>query len=202
MRAGCVRARTAGSPWGKQFTLVRVLVRSPSDIYVACLYIFWVPQKQKVQITHDLLRIRISHEISCEHHSRSIQGIAWNFEISKEKNRENISCCTNCFYIWHHAINIFPSIGLSYRKPIFLIQKTPCTSQGKACGCRKLPHDTRRVFLCMRTRTSARASVNTPSLFMCEHSVQTRSVGPAMWAGTRAHASVNAPLQRSFAWFH
>ena len=49
--------------------------------------------------------------------------------------------------------------------------KMPCTNQGKACGCGKLPHDTWRVFLWMWACESACASVNTPSLFMCEHRV-------------------------------
>ena len=35
-----------------------------------------------------------------------------------------------------------------------------------------------QVFLRMRARTSPRASVNTSSLFMCEHSVWARSAGP------------------------
>ena len=59
------------------------------------------------------------------------------------------------------------------------------TCQRKACGCGKLPHDTRRVFLRMRARTSARTSVNTLSLFMCEHSVRARSAGPAVRTRTR-----------------
>ena len=46
----------------------------------------------------------------------------------------------------------------------------------------------------MRARTSARTSVNTLSLFMCEHSVRARSAGPAVRTRTPARASVNAPL--------
>ena len=40
-RAGCVRARTAGSACGKPFTLVRVLALNPENISLACLYVFW-----------------------------------------------------------------------------------------------------------------------------------------------------------------
>ena len=41
---------------------------------------------------------------------------------------------------------------------------------------------------------SARTSVNTLSLFMCEHSVRARSAGPAVRTRTPARTSVNAPL--------
>ena len=59
------------------------------------------------------------------------------------------------------------------------------TSQRKACGCGKLPHGTRRIFLRMRARRSARTSVCVLSLFMCEHSVRARSAGPAVRTRTR-----------------
>ena len=59
--------------------------------------------------------------------------------------------------------------------------------------CVKLPHDTRRVFLRMRAGTTARASVTTPSLFMCKNSVRARSSETAVRARTPASASVNAP---------
>ena len=39
-RAGCVRARTAGSACGKPFTLVRVLALNPENISLACSYVF------------------------------------------------------------------------------------------------------------------------------------------------------------------
>ena len=46
----------------------------------------------------------------------------------------------------------------------------------------------------MRARTSARSSVNTTSLFMCEHSVQACSARPAVRTRMPLCASVNAPL--------
>ena len=79
----------------------------------------------------------------------------------------------------------FSLIDLSYWKLNFLTPKTSWTSQRKAWKCGKLPHDTRRGFLRMQAPTYARASVNTPSLFMCEHSVRARSAGPAVRARTR-----------------
>ena len=81
----------------------------------------------------------------------------------------------------------FPLIGLSYWKLNFLTPKTSWTSQRKACGCGKLPHDTRRVFLRMRARTS-----------QCEHSlfihVWTFHAGPQ--CGPRS-AGPHAPV-----WMH
>ena len=71
-RAGCLRARTVGSAPGKLFTLVRVLVLNPENISLACSYVFWVWRGQNDQRTLDLLKIRLSHQISCKHHSRSM----------------------------------------------------------------------------------------------------------------------------------
>ena len=44
--------------------------------------------------------------------------------------------------------DIFPLIGLSYWKLAPLTPKTSCTSYGKACGCGKLPQDTRFFSKC------------------------------------------------------
>ena len=73
-RAGCVRTRTAGSACRKPFTLVRVLVLNPEKISLAGSYAIWVRRGQNENRTLDLLKIRLSHQISCKHHSRSMLG--------------------------------------------------------------------------------------------------------------------------------
>ena len=137
--------------------------------FLACSYIFWVRWWQNEQRTLGLLKIRLSHQISCKHHSRSILE-----SFKYQKYHHNTS---HLLYL-HHTIDIFPSIGLSYWKLNFLTPKTSWTSQRKACGCGKLPHDTRRVFLCMRVRTR-----------QCEHflfiHVWAFGAGPAVRARTR-----------------
>ena len=72
--AGCVGARNAGSACRKLLTLVRVLLLNPENISLACSYVFWVRRWQNEQRTLDLLKIKLSHQISCQHHFRSILG--------------------------------------------------------------------------------------------------------------------------------
>ena len=163
--AGGVRAGTA---CGKPFTLVRVLVLNPENISLACSYIFWVWRGQNEQRTLDHLKIRLSHQISCKHYSRSMLR---TFKYLKYRHNTSLSVSAS-----HNKY--FPSIGLSHWKLNFITPKTSRTSQRKACGCGKLPHDTRRVFLRMRVRTR-----------QCEHSlfihVWTFGAGPAVRACTR-----------------
>ena len=176
--AGGVRA---GPHCGKPFTPVRVLALNPENISLACSYVFWFRRGQNEQMTHDLLKIRLSHQSSCKHNSRSMFGIS-NIKSIAIKHH------TSCIDL-HHIINIYPSLDLSYWKLNFLTPKMSWTGQRKPCGCGKLSHGTRRIFLHMRARTSARTSVNALSLFMCEHSVQARSAGPAC-GPARPHAPV------------
>ena len=128
---GCVRARTAGSACGNRSHWCRSWCWMPRT-FLCLVHTF-----SEFDDDNGLVKIRLSHQISCKHHSRSKL-----VSFKCYKCRHNTS---HLLYL-HHTINIFPSIGLSYWKLNFLTLKTSWTSRRKASGCGKLPHDTRWVL--------------------------------------------------------
>ena len=101
-RAGCVRARTAGSACEKPFTPVRVLVLNPENISLACSYVFWFRRGQNEQRTHELLKIRLSHQTSCKHNPRSMLGIS-NIKSIAIIHHTSCICITQSIFIPHLA---------------------------------------------------------------------------------------------------
>ena len=96
----------------------------PRTFSLACSYGFWVWRGQNEQRTLDLLKLRLSHQISCKHRSRSISG---TFKYLKY-----------CLLYLHHTINSFPSSGLSYWKLKFPTQKNVMNKPKKSLRVREI----------------------------------------------------------------